>query len=203
MLAFPTVLLAGAAAVTAVAVPSARSPLVAMSKRTNPPSASFSWQNTSTLFAFGDSYTTTGYNVSAGIDSPDPGPSARVPRSISSSSCSSHAPLLSLLRLHVVERQELDPVSVPDLQRLAGPQALQSCLRVRRRPSFLLASSADGVFVLSGATIDAKFVTPYKPEVQSLKDQVDLWEKYFSSKPAAAPWTAEASLFTVWIGINE
>jgi phospholipase/lecithinase/hemolysin len=33
----------------------------------------FSWANTEFLFTFGDSYTTDGYNITAGIDSPDPG----------------------------------------------------------------------------------------------------------------------------------
>ncbi|KAJ3813221.1 hypothetical protein F5876DRAFT_35588 [Lentinula aff. lateritia] len=33
----------------------------------------FSWGDTEFLFAFGDSYTTDGYNISAGIDSPVPG----------------------------------------------------------------------------------------------------------------------------------
>ncbi|KIK62796.1 carbohydrate esterase family 16 protein [Collybiopsis luxurians FD-317 M1] len=35
--------------------------------------AEFSWGDTKFLFTFGDSYTTDGYNISAGIDSPDPG----------------------------------------------------------------------------------------------------------------------------------
>jgi len=33
----------------------------------------FAWDQTQFLFTFGDSYTTDGYNISAGIDSPDPG----------------------------------------------------------------------------------------------------------------------------------
>ncbi|KAI3615307.1 carbohydrate esterase family 16 protein [Moniliophthora roreri] len=35
--------------------------------------AKLTWGNTRYLFVFGDSYTTTGYNISAGIDSPVPG----------------------------------------------------------------------------------------------------------------------------------
>lgn len=31
------------------------------------------WNATEYLFVFGDSYTTDGYNISAGINSPDPG----------------------------------------------------------------------------------------------------------------------------------
>ena len=31
------------------------------------------WNTTDFLFVFGDSYTTDGYNVSAGVNSPDPG----------------------------------------------------------------------------------------------------------------------------------
>jgi len=35
--------------------------------------STLSWNATEYLFVFGDSYTTDGYNISAGVDSPDPG----------------------------------------------------------------------------------------------------------------------------------
>lgn len=35
--------------------------------------AALSWGSTEYLFVFGDSYTATGYNISAGVDSPVPG----------------------------------------------------------------------------------------------------------------------------------
>lgn len=36
-------------------------------------SAKLTWGTTKFLFTFGDSYTTTGFNISAGVDSPVPG----------------------------------------------------------------------------------------------------------------------------------
>ncbi len=35
--------------------------------------AKLTWADTEFFFAFGDSYTTDGFNISAGVDSPDPG----------------------------------------------------------------------------------------------------------------------------------
>jgi hypothetical protein len=35
--------------------------------------SALTWRTTKFLFVFGDSYTTTGFNISAGIDSPVPG----------------------------------------------------------------------------------------------------------------------------------
>jgi hypothetical protein len=36
-------------------------------------SAKLTWKTTDYMFVFGDSYTTTGYNISAGVNSPTPG----------------------------------------------------------------------------------------------------------------------------------
>lgn len=36
-------------------------------------SAKLAWNSTQFLFTFGDSYTTDGFNISAGVDSPNPG----------------------------------------------------------------------------------------------------------------------------------
>ncbi|KAI5855385.1 hypothetical protein BZA05DRAFT_370271 [Tricharina praecox] len=52
-----------------------------------------------------------------------------------------------------------------------------------------------------GATIDAALVAPYRPEVFSLKDQVQTFFPLASGH--AANWKASNSLFLVWIGIND
>ena len=36
-------------------------------------SGKLNWENTRFLFTFGDSYTTDGFNITAGVDSPVPG----------------------------------------------------------------------------------------------------------------------------------
>lgn len=56
-----------------------------------------------------------------------------------------------------------------------------------------------------GATVDSALVTPYAPEVLSLKNQTqDLFlPTYGDSKAAAHPWTASDSLFAFFIGIND
>ncbi|CCX16515.1 hypothetical protein FPQ18DRAFT_277663 [Pyronema domesticum] len=54
-----------------------------------------------------------------------------------------------------------------------------------------------------GATIDSNLVVPYRPEVRSIVNQV---EDFFLGQIQArklAPWTAENSLFLIWIGIND
>jgi len=38
-----------------------------------PSALALTWETTEFMFVFGDSYTTTGFNISAGVDSPDPG----------------------------------------------------------------------------------------------------------------------------------
>lgn len=35
--------------------------------------AKLTWGETKFMFVFGDSYTTTGFNISAGVNTPDPG----------------------------------------------------------------------------------------------------------------------------------
>ena len=49
--------------------------------------SALTWGKTDYLFVFGDSYTTTGYNISAGINSPTPGWVRYTPRTISISDC--------------------------------------------------------------------------------------------------------------------
>jgi hypothetical protein len=55
-----------------------------------------------------------------------------------------------------------------------------------------------------GATIDGNLIKPWKPEVQSLQDQVNKrFMPTYGKKPASAHWTAGNSLFAFFIGIND
>lgn len=58
-------------------------------------------------------------------------------------------------------------------------------------------------FAYGGATTDADLVTPYAPEVLSFADQVDLFSDNLAAEPQPEPWTAENSLFAIWIGVND
>jgi len=51
-----------------------------------------------------------------------------------------------------------------------------------------------------GATIDSALVTPWQPQVLSLKDQV---QSLFPIARTRAAWTSSNSLFLVWIGVND
>ena len=44
-----------------------------------PVTSAVRWNATEYMFVFGDSYTTNGYDISAGIDSPDPGHVSKLP----------------------------------------------------------------------------------------------------------------------------
>lgn len=52
-----------------------------------------------------------------------------------------------------------------------------------------------------GATVDSALVTPYAPTVLSLKNQVE--DLYLPNYANSTKWTANDSLFAVWIGIND
>jgi hypothetical protein len=55
-----------------------------------------------------------------------------------------------------------------------------------------------------GATIDGNLIKPWKPEVQSLTDQIEKrFLPAYGKKPANAHWTAGNSLFAFFIGIND
>jgi hypothetical protein len=55
-----------------------------------------------------------------------------------------------------------------------------------------------------GATVDSALVAPWRPDVLSLKNQVqDLYLPNYNPAPAAAPWKAADSLFAFFIGIND
>lgn len=58
-------------------------------------------------------------------------------------------------------------------------------------------------FAYGGATIDADIVTPYKEDVQSFVDQVDIFLDTLAKKPTYAPWTATNAIAAVWIGVND
>lgn len=109
------------------------------------------------MFVFGDSYTTTGYNVSAGITSPDPGYTAS--------------------------------------NGLNWVEYLRGTYNVTYTKVYNLA--------YGGATTDSYLVTPYLPTVQSLVEQVSLWDQYFSPAPSVAPWTTNNTFFAIFIGIND
>jgi hypothetical protein len=55
-------------------------------------------------------------------------------------------------------------------------------------------------FAYGGATTDANLVKPFQPTVLSFIDQVTEFSNSVASKPSYAPWTAENSVFAVWIG---
>lgn len=55
-----------------------------------------------------------------------------------------------------------------------------------------------------GATLDSALVTPYKPTVVSLKDQIETqFLPRYGSHPKDVPWAAKDSLFAFFIGIND
>jgi phospholipase/lecithinase/hemolysin len=58
-------------------------------------------------------------------------------------------------------------------------------------------------FAYGGATVNASLVKPYQPTVLSLIDQVQQFSKSIASKPSYAPWTANNSLFGIWMGVND
>ncbi|KAF2263939.1 carbohydrate esterase family 16 protein [Lojkania enalia] len=58
-------------------------------------------------------------------------------------------------------------------------------------------------FAYGGATVNASLVKPYQPTVKSLIDQVGQFGRSIANKPSYAPWTAENSLFAIWMGVND
>lgn len=55
-----------------------------------------------------------------------------------------------------------------------------------------------------GATIDSALVAPYLPTVSSVAEQVENeWFPSYASKPAAAPWSSNDTLFAIFDGIND
>ncbi|KAK0713297.1 hypothetical protein B0T26DRAFT_612124, partial [Lasiosphaeria miniovina] len=60
-------------------------------------------------------------------------------------------------------------------------------------------------FAYGGATTNATLVTPWKPDVLSLVDQVALFSGSIGAvpRPAYAPWAAADTLVGVWIGVND
>lgn len=58
-------------------------------------------------------------------------------------------------------------------------------------------------FAYGGATVNASLVIPYQPTVKSLIDQVKQFSDSIAAKPSYAPWTANNSLFAIWMGVND
>nr|AMJ52087.1 lijH [Ascomycota sp. F53] len=58
-------------------------------------------------------------------------------------------------------------------------------------------------FAYGGATTDATLVAPYEPTVLSFIDQVAEFTDSVASKPDYAPWSADDSLFGIWLGVND
>ncbi|CDO73661.1 Carbohydrate Esterase Family 16 protein [Trametes cinnabarina] len=142
-------------------------------------SAKLTWGTTKYLFTFGDSYTTDGFNISAGVDSPVPGfTSSNGPNWVQFFGQSSLRPRIDI-----------------------GMVALHKFLDGHRDPE----KRAVQVFNLAsgGATIDAALVAPFEPTVLSIVDQVRQFHEILAPKPAGAQWESSNSLFAFWIGIND
>lgn len=58
-------------------------------------------------------------------------------------------------------------------------------------------------FAYGGATVNASLVKPYQSTVKSFIDQVGQFSSSIASHPSYAPWTAENSLFAIWLGVND
>lgn len=60
-------------------------------------------------------------------------------------------------------------------------------------------------FASGGATTDPSLVAPFEPypTVLSLINQTNEFSALVGSKPSFAPWTAEDSLFSIWMGVND
>ncbi|RXW25693.1 hypothetical protein EST38_g163 [Candolleomyces aberdarensis] len=58
-------------------------------------------------------------------------------------------------------------------------------------------------YAYGGAVINASLVTPWRPDVLSLTDQVAQFLEGAAKKPATTPWTSKNALFSVFIGIND
>ncbi|KXX79372.1 putative endoglucanase type F [Madurella mycetomatis] len=58
-------------------------------------------------------------------------------------------------------------------------------------------------FAYGGATTNATLVQPWQPTVLSFIDQVEQFSDSIASQPEYAPWTAQNSLFGVWMGVND
>ncbi|KAF2474058.1 carbohydrate esterase family 16 protein [Lindgomyces ingoldianus] len=58
-------------------------------------------------------------------------------------------------------------------------------------------------FAYGGATVNASLVKPFQTTVKSFIDQVKQFRDSIASKPSYAAWTADNSLFGVWLGVND
>lgn len=60
-------------------------------------------------------------------------------------------------------------------------------------------------FAYGGATTNASLVTPWRPDVLSYMDQVDLFEGSIGKhpRPSYAKWKGQDTLIGVWMGVND
>lgn len=60
-------------------------------------------------------------------------------------------------------------------------------------------------FAVAGATVDNSIVAAFSNSIPSVVEQVGTWTKNVgtSPPPSYAPWTADNSLFAVFIGVND
>lgn len=60
-------------------------------------------------------------------------------------------------------------------------------------------------FASGGATTDATLVAPFQPypAVLSFINQTNEFTTLISNNPTFAPWTAQNSLFSIWMGVND
>ncbi|KAF3904163.1 hypothetical protein AA313_de0206489 [Arthrobotrys entomopaga] len=126
------------------------------------------------LFVFGDSYTTTGFNMTNGSPLPTP-------------------------------NNPMGNPPFPGWNAANGPNWVDYLTYTYNASLLQTWNMAYG-----GATIDSDLVTPYEPQVLSLKQQIqDLYMPYLSVPPdrsAHSPfprWKSDTSLFLTWIGIND
>ncbi|KAF2488492.1 hypothetical protein BU16DRAFT_228157 [Lophium mytilinum] len=124
------------------------------------------WKGIKYFFVFGDSYTTTGFNIS--LAQPNPA----------------------------------NPLGNPDFPGFTssnGPNWVDF-LTLTYNCSYIQTYN----LAFGGATVDSALVTPYKPTVLSLKQQVqDEYLPAYGSHPKTVPWASFDSLFSIFIGIND
>jgi phospholipase/lecithinase/hemolysin len=58
-------------------------------------------------------------------------------------------------------------------------------------------------YAYGGAVINASLVTPWRPDLLHLTDQVAQFLAGAGKKPTSTPWTSRNALFSVFIGIND
>jgi hypothetical protein len=89
--------------------------------------------------------------------------------------------------------------TIPNRQTRSGPNWVDFITTTYNNSLIFTYNLADG-----GATVNSDLIKPWKPEVQSLTDQVNKrFLPTYGKKPASAHWTPANSLFAFFIGIND